>query len=129
MPLALRENVEHNNVVHQAAVVVTVETLEVAYVHPDDRVVVDDLGYRDDGIMHVSVRYGFQDEHNVPDALRQAAEQGLESEIDVDKASYFVSRITIVRGDAPGGRHGVPEGPAPGSPCPRRWSSRHCPRS
>jgi KUP system potassium uptake protein len=102
MPLALRENVEHNNVVHQAAVVVTVETLKVAYVHPDDRVVVDDLGYRDDGIMHVSVRYGFQDEHNVPDALRQAAEQGLESEIDIDNASYFVSRITIVRGDAPG---------------------------
>jgi KUP system potassium uptake protein len=76
--------------------------LKVAYVHRDDRVVVDDLGYRDDGIMHVSIRYGFQDEHHVPDALRQAVEQGLESEIDIDNASYFVSRITIVRGDAPG---------------------------
>ena len=75
---------------------------QVAHVYPDDRVVVDDLGYRDDGIMHVSVRYGFQDEHDVPDALRQAAEQGLESDIDIDNASYFVSRITIVRGDAPG---------------------------
>src|SRR4051794_974673 len=87
MPLALRENVEHNNVVHQAAVVVTVETLKVAYVHPDQCVVVDDLGYRDDGIMHVSIRYGFQDEHNVPDALRQAVEQGLESEIDIPRCS------------------------------------------
>jgi KUP system potassium uptake protein len=102
MPLALRENVEHNNVVHQAAVVATVETLKLAHVHPDQRVVIDDLGYDDDGIMHVSIRYGFQDEHNAPDALRQAAEQGLESEIDIDNASYFVSRITIVRGDAPG---------------------------
>ena len=63
---------------------------------------VDDLGYHDDGIMHVSVQCGFQDEHNVPDALRRAVAIGLEREIDIDNATYFVSRITIVRGDAPG---------------------------
>jgi KUP system potassium uptake protein len=95
-----------------AAVVVEVlgsEVVDVEHAHhgPDVGIPVlraarrADLGYRDDGIMHVSIRYGFQDEHNVPDALRQAAEQGLESEIDIDNASYFVSRITIVRGDAP----------------------------
>jgi KUP system potassium uptake protein len=67
-----------------------------------ERIAVDDLGYRDDGIMHISMRFGFQDEHNVPDALRQAAEQGLEADIEIDNATYFVSRITIVRGDAPG---------------------------
>ncbi len=102
MPLALRENVEHNNVVHQAVVVVSVETHKVAHIHRDERVVVDDLGYSDDGIMHVSVHCGFQDDHNVLDALRQAVEIGLESEIDIDNATYFVSRITIVCGDAPG---------------------------
>jgi KUP system potassium uptake protein len=102
MPLALRENVEHNNVVHEAVVVVSVETLKVAHLNPDEQVVVDDLGYRDDGIMHVSLRCGFQDNHNVPEALRRAVELGLESEIDIDNGTYFVSRITIVRGDAPG---------------------------
>jgi KUP system potassium uptake protein len=102
MPLALRENVDHNYVVHEAVVVVSVQTRRVPHVHRSDRVVIDDLGYRDDGIMHVSASYGFQDDHNVPDALRQAAEQGLEVEIDVDNATYFVSQITIVRGDAPG---------------------------
>jgi KUP system potassium uptake protein len=102
MPLALRENVEHNNVVHQAVVVVSVETLKVAHVHPDEQVIVDDLGYHDDGIMHVSLQCGFQDEHNVPDALRRAVAIGLECDIDIDNATYFVSRITIVRGDAPG---------------------------
>jgi len=102
MPLALRENVEHNNVVHEAVVVVSVETLKVAHVPPDEQVVVDDLGYRDDGIMHVSVRCGFQDNHNVPEALHKAVELGLESEIDIDNGTYFVSRITIVSGDAPG---------------------------
>jgi KUP system potassium uptake protein len=102
MPLALRENVEHNNVVHQAVVVVSVETLKVAHVHPDEQVIVDDLGYHDDGIMHVSLKCGFQDEHNVPDALRRAVAIGLECDIDIDNATYFVSRITIVGGDAPG---------------------------
>jgi KUP system potassium uptake protein len=102
MPLALRENVDHNHVVHEAVIVVSVETLKIPHVQHGDRVEVDDLGYRDDGIMHVSVRYGFQDEHHVPDALRQAAEQGLEVEVDLDNATYFVSKITIVAGDAPG---------------------------
>jgi KUP system potassium uptake protein len=102
MPLALRENVEHNHVVHEAVVIVSVETLKVPHVPRAERIVVDDLGYRDDGIMHISMRFGFQDEHNVPDALRQAAEQGLEADIEIDNATYFVSRITIVRGDAPG---------------------------
>ena len=102
MPLALRENLEHNNVVHEAVVVVSVETLKVAHVHPDEQVTVDDLGHHDDGIMHVSLQCGFQDEHNVPDALRRAVEIGLECEIDIDNATYFVSRITIVSGDAPG---------------------------
>ncbi len=102
MPLALRENVHHNNVVHQAVVVVSVETHKVAHIHRDERVEIDDLGYRDDGIMHVSVHCGFQDDHDVPDALRQAVELGLEAEIDIDNATYFVSRITIVCGDAPG---------------------------
>jgi KUP system potassium uptake protein len=102
MPLALRENVDHNHVLHEAVVVVSVETTRVPYVDRSERVVIDDLGYRDDGIMHITARFGFQDEHDVPAALRQAAEQGLEVDIDVDGATYFVSRITIVRGDTPG---------------------------
>jgi K+ transporter len=40
----------------------------------------------------------------VPKALRQAATQGLEVDVDVENATYFVSQITIVRGDAPGMR-------------------------
>jgi hypothetical protein len=87
--------------VNAVLVVVSVETLKIPHVPKADRVEVDDLGYRDDGIMHISVRYGFQDEHHVPDALRQAVEQGLEVEVDIDNATYFVSKITIVAGDAP----------------------------
>ena len=103
-PLALRENVDHNHVVHESVVIVSVETRGIPHVDRSERVVVDELGYEDDGILHLTINYGFQDDQNVPEALRQAAAQGLEVDVDVDNATYFVSQIKIVRGDAPGMR-------------------------
>jgi KUP system potassium uptake protein len=103
-PLALRENVDHNHVVHESVVIVSVTTRSVPHVDRSERVVVDDLGYEDDGILHLTLQYGFQDDQDVPQALRQAAAQGLEVDIDLENATYFVSEITIVRGDAPGMR-------------------------
>jgi KUP system potassium uptake protein len=101
-PLALRENVDHNRVIHESVVIVSVDIRRVPHVDPSERVVVDDLGYADDGILHLTVSYGFQDEMNVPRALRQAHEEGLEVDVDVANATYFVSQITLVRGDGAG---------------------------
>jgi KUP system potassium uptake protein len=101
-PLALRENVDHNHVVHESVVVVSVETRRIPHVHRSERVVVDELGYEDDGILHLTIHYGFQDDHDVPAALLQASSQKLEVEIDVANATYFISQITLVRGDDPG---------------------------
>jgi KUP system potassium uptake protein len=101
-PLALRENLDHNHVLHESVVIVSVETRMVPRVRRSERVVIDELGYEDDGIVHMTINYGFQDDQDVPAALRQAAEQGLEVDIDVDDATYFVSQMTIVRGDTPG---------------------------
>ena len=103
-PLALRENVDHNHVLHESTVVVSVQTMRVPHVERSERVVVDALGYEDDGIMHVTVRYGFQDDHDVVAAMRQAIAQGLECAVDVGNATFLVSQITIVRGNAPGMR-------------------------
>jgi len=101
-PLALRENVDHNHVLHRCVVIVSVETRKVPHVDRSERVVVDGLGYGDDGILHVTVHYGFQDDTDIPEALRQVAAQDLEVDIDVDHATYFISHGTIVRGDGPG---------------------------
>jgi len=101
-PLALRENVDHNHVVHESVIIVSVETRGVPHVPRSERVVDDELGYEDDGIVHLTIHYGFQDVQDVPAALRQAAAQGLEVDVDLANATYFVSQITIVRGDAPG---------------------------
>jgi KUP system potassium uptake protein len=88
--------------VHESVVIVSVETRRVPHVRRSERVVVDELGYEDDGLLHLTVHYGFQDEQDVPAALRQADSRGLEVPIDVENATYFVSQITLVRGEAPG---------------------------
>jgi KUP system potassium uptake protein len=100
-PLALRANVEHNHTIHACVVIMSIETERVPHVPVDERVSIDDLGYRDDGITHVTARYGFMDKIDVPATLRRVAGD-VEGEFDLDRASYFLSRITIVRTDAPG---------------------------
>jgi KUP system potassium uptake protein len=100
-PLALRANLDHNYAVHESVVIVTVNTLKVPHVPARDRVTVDDLGYRDDGITHLTLRYGFQDNVNVPRALRAAAKH-MEGDVDLSAVSYFVSRINIETTRAPG---------------------------
>jgi KUP system potassium uptake protein len=101
-PLALRENLDHNRAVHASVVIVAIETLRVPHVSPDERLVIDELDYEDDGISHVTARFGFQDRPNVPETLRAAANDGLEGSVDCENASYFLSHITIVQSRRPG---------------------------
>jgi KUP system potassium uptake protein len=101
-PLAMRANVVHNHVLHEHAVILSIETPPVPYVAIDDRVVIDDLGYADDGITHVTANFGYMEDPNVPGALALAGEAGLERAIDLNDTSYFLSTIEIRMGDAPG---------------------------
>jgi KUP system potassium uptake protein len=95
-PLAMRANVEHNHTLHEHAVIVCLETLNVPHVPRAERLEIDNLGYQDDGIAQVCARFGFQDDRNVPELLRQAAEQGLERPVDPQDVTYFLSKITVV---------------------------------
>ncbi|MEA2247480.1 MAG: system potassium uptake protein, partial [Solirubrobacteraceae bacterium] len=88
----------------ETVVIVLIRTLDAPHVDAVERVTVDDLGYRDDGITHVTARFGFRDMHDVPAALRLASARGLERTVDAERASYFLSHITLLRGDAPGMR-------------------------
>jgi KUP system potassium uptake protein len=103
-PLALRANVEHNGVLHEDVIIVSASTLNVPHVSPAEEFSVDHLGYRDDGIQYLSVRFGFSDRVSIPQALRRARAAGLldEGSADIGRASYFLSRGAIRRTSAPG---------------------------
>jgi KUP system potassium uptake protein len=97
-PLALRANVEHNHVLHEHVVILSIETLPLPHVPPGERVIIDDLGHRDDGILHVTARLGYMDEPNVPDILQLAREAEIESPLDEHDVSYFLSTIALHAG-------------------------------
>jgi KUP system potassium uptake protein len=101
-PLAMRANVEHNHLLHEHVVILTIETLPVPHIPLDRRLAVDDLGYADDGIAHVEARFGYMDAADVPQVLRLAADAGLECPLEVAEASYFLSTIDLAIGDEPG---------------------------
>ncbi|GLY31251.1 potassium transporter Kup [Kineosporia sp. NBRC 101731] len=101
-PLAMRANVEHNHVLHQHAVIVSIQTRPVPYVPPAERVVLDELGYADDGITHVTAWFGYMDEPDVPAALALICGTAPELPVSLGDASYFLSTIDLEIGDAPG---------------------------
>jgi KUP system potassium uptake protein len=101
-PLAMRATVDHLHVLHESVAIISAESVAVPHVPPGEQVVINDLGYGNDGIVHVTARYGFQDRPNLPEALRRAIEIGLECELDLDRASYFISRVTVTVTDEPG---------------------------
>ena len=101
-PLAMRANVEHNHVLHSHVVILTIETTNAPHIPAAERITVDDLGYKDDRITHVTARFGYMDPQNVPALLPLIGEAETEGPLDSDDLSYFLSRIEIILGHTPG---------------------------
>jgi len=101
-PLAMRASVEHLHALHEHVVILTIETMPVPYVALADRLVIDDLGYTDDGVTHAGARFGYMDRPDVPEVLRLIEKAGIECPLEVDEATYFLSTIQLHRGDVPG---------------------------
>jgi KUP system potassium uptake protein len=91
-PSALRHNLEHNKVLHERVVFVTVKTQQVPHVPASDRVEIEDFG---NGLYRVKFLYGFMEEPNIPEALEQAAAMGLPLGDPAD-ITYFLGRETII---------------------------------
>ncbi len=95
-PLALRENAAFNHVIHDEVFIVSTVPVDVPHVSDAERVTLDDHDAVEH-ITHLTLRFGFQDDQDVPRALQVARDQGIP--IDPDDAYYFLSRITVHRGD------------------------------
>ena len=102
-PLALRAEVEHTNTLPQRVVIVSVDTISIPHVETFDRCAVEVIGHGLFKVVHLTARFGYHDTLNIPEALALARKQGLlERNLDLEHASYFVSRITITPTDTPG---------------------------
>jgi KUP system potassium uptake protein len=97
-PLALRANVEHNHVLHEQVVIVTIDTLPVPRVSDPERIEIDPLGDTYDGIIHVTARFGYMETPDVRCALRVLEPTKTEGLIAIDDASYFLSKIELTKG-------------------------------
>jgi KUP system potassium uptake protein len=100
-PLALRANAEHNHVRHEHVVILSLETEPVPRVPDGERVTVEDLGHKDDGIIFVTARFGYMETPDVPGALALLDPAATEGRLQLDEASYFLSKIELQRGSRP----------------------------
>ncbi|HEX7281126.1 MAG TPA: potassium transporter Kup [Vicinamibacterales bacterium] len=100
-PPALRHNLEHNKVLHQQVIFITVKTEQVPHVPEEQRLAVEHFG---DGMYRVKVHYGFMEDPNIP-AILSAAEGTLLPRIDPQDTTYFLGRETIISTQ----RHGMVE--------------------
>jgi KUP system potassium uptake protein len=101
-PLALRANVEHNEILHRNVLILSIETMPAPHVPEAERLTIDHLGYEHDRIIHVTARFGYMDQTNVPALLPLIRAAETETSLPDGKLSYFVSRIELVPGHAPG---------------------------
>jgi len=90
-PHALLHNLNHNKVLHERVVFLTVEVRDVPWVSFTDRVSVESLGH---GCWRIRVRYGFMNRPDVTRALELCSALGLE--FDMMETSFFLSRQKIV---------------------------------
>ena len=97
-PLALRANVEHNEILHETVVILSVETMPAPHVPAEERLKIDDLGYTQDRIIHVTARFGYMDQTDVPGLLPLIRAANTEGPFHDDRLSYFISRIELVQG-------------------------------
>jgi KUP system potassium uptake protein len=101
-PLALRANVEHNHVLHEYVLILSIVTRPAPHVVAAERLTVDPLGHRDDRVTHVTARYGYMDQIDVPALLPLIRKADVESPLQDSDVSYFLSTIDIRPGTTPG---------------------------
>ncbi|GAA4202872.1 potassium transporter Kup [Actinocatenispora rupis] len=100
-PLAMRANVEYNHVLHEHVVILSLTTEPTPRVPAAERIAVADLGYDDDGIIQVTARFGYMEAPDVPAVLATLDPARTEGWLELDRATYFLSKMEIRRGPAP----------------------------
>ena len=94
VPQALLHNVEHNHVLHERNVVLTVDSLDRPRADGGERSDVEELEH---GFWRVTLRFGFAEHIDVPARLRQLK---LDPALEADKVVWFLGHDKVsVEGD------------------------------
>ena len=96
-PPTLLHNLEHNQVLHELVVLLTVVTSDAPHVDDDARLTVETLGQ---GFYRLTLRYGFMEDPDVPSALADAGRQGLP--LDIEKMTFFLGVETLLSSEREG---------------------------
>ncbi|HPF26483.1 MAG: potassium transporter Kup [Steroidobacteraceae bacterium] len=97
IPRTLVRNVQHNGVLHEKTILLTIATERVPRLVGGSRVSAKAIG---SGLYRVVAHIGFMDSPNVPRILRDAERRGLG--FDTQRATYFLGRDDVVIGNRPG---------------------------
>jgi KUP system potassium uptake protein len=97
IPNAFLHNIEHNKVLHERVVFLTLEVEDEPYLQSAERIEIQDLGSQ---FFRVISRYGFMEDPDVPSALALCAPLGLA--FDLEKTSFFLSREIAIPTVRPG---------------------------
>ena len=74
--------------------IVTVQTTELPYIAPGERVEIRQIGA---GLTRIIVRFGFIEDPDIPAGIRLAIEQGnLETDLDLAAITYVTGRDTVI---------------------------------
>jgi KUP system potassium uptake protein len=103
-PVAMRACVDHLHSLPEDAIILSMVNLATPRIAPADRLEIDDLGYKDDGITYVLAKHGYAEHYDVPALVRQIAKAGVEAPVDASDTSFYLSRIELKAGDRPGMR-------------------------
>jgi KUP system potassium uptake protein len=103
-PLSMRACVDHLHSLQEHAIILSLQSLPTPRISVEDRLEIDDLRFRDDGITFVRAKYGYAEHYDVPALVRQVAEAGAESAVDTRGTSFYLSKLELKAGDGPGMR-------------------------
>ncbi|TAN47262.1 MAG: potassium transporter Kup [Methylococcaceae bacterium] len=91
LPPHLLRNYEHNRIIHQSVVLLTVEIEDIPRVPQSERIMAEAL---EEGFYRITIHYGFMQTPDVPKALALCQAQGLE--LDLSDATFFIGRETLL---------------------------------
>jgi KUP system potassium uptake protein len=96
-PPALMHNLEHNKVLHERVVLLTVKTRQAPYVEAQERVKVEALGH---DFYRMIINYGFMEDPDIPKVLEELGPPV--PTFDRMSTTYFLGRETVMASKHPG---------------------------